>query len=253
MTTPASLVQLFAEASAAVQAAVRGIDPDARRRRTARPGQYALDLVADEAVCAVLERAPVRIVSEESGVHERAGAAITVVVDPVDGSTNCARGLAYWATSICALDADGPLAAVVVNQATGSHTVAVRGEGATRDGIRLRASAVTALPDAVVGLGGLPEAHLGWKQSRMLGCCALALCEVAAGGLDAYVDPFAAHAPWDYLGALLACTEAGAVVRDPRGDALVTDAFDARRQVVAGGTEDIVTAIEQGLADGGLR
>ena len=46
-------------------------------------------------------RPPVRIVSEESGVHERAGAAITVVLDPVDGSTNCSRGIAYWATSIC--------------------------------------------------------------------------------------------------------------------------------------------------------
>ena len=70
------------------------------RDRTERPGQYALDLVADDAACAVLERAPVRIVSEESGVHERAGAAITVVIDPVDGSTNCSRGIAYWATSI---------------------------------------------------------------------------------------------------------------------------------------------------------
>ena len=83
------------------------------------PGQYALDLVADAAASAVLEQPPVRIVSEESGVHERAGASITVVIDPVDGSTNCSRGIAYWATSIGALDADGRCAALVVNQAAG--------------------------------------------------------------------------------------------------------------------------------------
>ena len=43
-------------------------------------------------------------------MHERAGATVTVVLDPVDGSTNCSRGIAYWAMSICALDADGALA-----------------------------------------------------------------------------------------------------------------------------------------------
>lgn len=247
MTGPDDLLELFTAAAVAVREAVTAIPAADRRLRTSRPGQYALDIVADDAACAVLGRAPVRIVSEESGLHDRAGATVTVVVDPVDASTNFARGIAYWATSICALDADGPLAALVVNQATGAQTIAVRGGGATRDGVALRASPETNLADAVVGLGALPAAPLGWKQSRMLGCCALALCEVAAGGLDAYLDPYASHAPWDYLGAMLACTEAGAVVRDPRGTPLVTDAFDARRQVVAGGTEEIVAMIERGL------
>ena len=39
-----------------------------------------------------------------------------------------ARDIPYWATSMCALDADGPLAALVVNQATG----VVRYRGARR-------------------------------------------------------------------------------------------------------------------------
>ena len=34
---------------------------------------------------------------------------VCVVLDPVDGSTNASRGLPCWATSLCALDADGPL------------------------------------------------------------------------------------------------------------------------------------------------
>ena len=110
------------------------LDLDARRARTSVAGQYALDLVADEAALAVLERLPVHVVSEESGVHEHAGASITVVLDPVDGSTNCARDISYWATSICALDGDGALAALVVNQASGTRTVAVRGAGTQRDG-----------------------------------------------------------------------------------------------------------------------
>jgi myo-inositol-1(or 4)-monophosphatase len=248
LTQPDALLELFTDAASAVRTAVRGIPASTMRERTPRPGQYALDLVADTAVCNVLERAPVRIVSEESGVHERPDARVTVVVDPVDGSTNCARGIAYWATSLCALDEDGPLAALVVNQAAGIHTAAVRGKGATRDGVPLRASTVTRMADAIMGLGGLPSTSLGWKQSRALGCCSLLLCEVAAGGLDAYLDPGAYHAPWDYLGGMLACTESGATVRDARGEELVTVETDARRQIVAAGTVELLDLLETGLA-----
>ena len=50
-------------------------------------------------------------------------------VDPVDGSTNCSRGIPYWGISLCALDADGPLCAFVENGATGARYTAVRGTG----------------------------------------------------------------------------------------------------------------------------
>src|SRR5262249_23325434 len=130
MTDPDALLELFADAARAVLGAVEAVAADDRRARTDRPGQYAIDLVADAAAGSVLERAGVRIVSEESGVHECDGARVTVVLDPVDGSTNFSRGIPYWATSICALDADGALAGLVVNQATGVSTTAVRGAGA---------------------------------------------------------------------------------------------------------------------------
>lgn len=240
--TPDALIDMFDAAAAAVRAAVAGIAADRLRDRTGRPGQYALDLAADAAACGVLSKAPVRVVSEESGVHERASR-VTVVLDPVDGSTNCSRGITYWATSICALDGDGPLAALVVNQATGQRTWAARGEGAFRDGAPLTPSRVARVEDAVVALAGTPARVLPWKQFRALGCAALALCDVAAGGLDGYVDGGAFHAPWDYLGGLLACREAGAVVRSVDGAELVTSAVDARRQVLAAGTGELARAL----------
>jgi myo-inositol-1(or 4)-monophosphatase len=245
MTRPDALLELFDATAAVVLAAVRKIPASERRARTDRRGQYALDLVADAAACSVLERAGVRIVSEESGVHECDGAAITVVIDPVDGSTNCSRNIPFWATSLCALDAGGALAALVVNQATGSRTTAIRGEGAYRDGERLRASTVRKVEDAMVHLAGAPRRVLPWKQYRSLGCAALALCEVAAGSLDGNVDGGAWHAPWDYLGGYLACIEAGAVVLDAQGASLVTDAVEARRQLVAAGTKELADALLQ--------
>ena len=241
--TPETLIACFDDAARAVRAAVTTIDAGTRRARTHVPGQYALDVIADAAALAVLDKLAVRVVSEESGLHERPGADITVVLDPVDGSTNCARGIAYWAISLCALDADGPLASLVVNQATGQRTTAIRGAGATRDGTSLRASMVTRVEDAVIALSGFPRRPLGWKQFRALGCASLMLCDVAAGGLDGLVDSHPNLAPWDYLGGYLVCVEAGATVRDARGDELVTDDFSARRQLVAGGTDELVDAL----------
>ena len=80
-STPDVLLELFVDVAHAVRRAIDTIDAMELRRRTDRGGQYALDLVADAEACRVLQRAGVRIVSEESGVHERDGATITVVVD----------------------------------------------------------------------------------------------------------------------------------------------------------------------------
>jgi myo-inositol-1(or 4)-monophosphatase len=241
--TPDALLELFDAAARAVRDAVTGIQLHALRDRTGRPGQYALDVVADRAVLGVLADAPVRIVSEESAFHDHAGASITVVVDPVDGSTNCARGISYWATSICAVDGEGPLAALVVNQATGARTTAVRGRGAYRDGVRLRAASTARVEDSVIALGGWPARPLGWKQSRMLGSIALELVDVAAGGLDGHVDAGRFTAPWDYLGGLLACREAGAVVCDANGDELAVTDPNARRQIVAAATPALLDTL----------
>jgi myo-inositol-1(or 4)-monophosphatase len=241
--TPETLIECFDDVAHAVRTAVTTIDVGTRRARTNVPGQYALDVIADAAALAVLDKMTVRVVSEESGLHERPGANITVVLDPVDGSTNCSRGIAYWAISLCALDADGPLASLVVNQATGQRTSAIRGEGATRDGSALHASTVTRIEDAVIALSGFPSRALPWKQFRALGCASLMLCDVAAGGLDGLLDSHPHLAPWDYLGGYLACVEAGATVRDANGDELVTDDCTARRQLVAAGTGELVDAL----------
>ena len=168
--TPDQLIECFDETARAVREAVAGIDRSAVRARTDKPGQYALDVIADAAALEILRKLPVRIVSEESGVHEREGADITVVLDPVDGSTNCSRGIEYWAISLCALDAEGPLAALVVNQSTEQRTSAIRGRGAQRDGAVLQTSRVTRVEDSVIALSGYPMRRLPWKQFRALGC-----------------------------------------------------------------------------------
>ena len=122
---------MLGAAADAVAAALGGLD-DWGPAGT-RPGQYRSDIAADEAAVAILSDAGFGVLSEESGLHD-AERPLLAVVDPLDGSTNAARGLPWFATSICVLDSDGPLAAVVVNQANGVRYDAIRAGGARRDG-----------------------------------------------------------------------------------------------------------------------
>jgi len=205
-----------------------------------KPGQYASDLVADAAALDVLLGAGMGVLSEESGLtHDERE--LLVVVDPVDGSTNASRGLPWFATSLCALDAAGPLAAVVVNQATGEHFAAERGGGARRNGAPMGPTTCTELSQALVAITSTPRQPLGWRQVRSLGAVALDLCSVACGHLDAYVDCGRGnHGPWDYLGAMLVCLEAGAPVVDAHGLDLVARRPDDRRAPVAAATPQLL-------------
>lgn len=210
-----------------------------------RPGQYALDLAADRAVLEVLDDAGLGVLSEESGLH-RPEAPLIAVVDPVDGSTNASRGIPWYATSVCILDSAGPRAAVVANLANGVRYHAVRDGGAWRDGTSIGPSGCTEMRRAVVGLSGYPRRHLGWAQFRALGSAALEMCAVAEGALDVFTVGGRAHlAPWDYLGALLLCTEAGATVIDLDGRELVTAEFTARRAVAATATPALMAELQR--------
>jgi myo-inositol-1(or 4)-monophosphatase len=207
-----------------------------------RAGQHHSDLAADDAALEVLARAEVGVLSEESGLH-RPDRPVTVVIDPLDGSTNAAQGIPWYATSLCAVDGDGPRVALIVDLPRRRRFQAVRGGGASVDGAALHPSGCTRLADAVVGLSGFPARHLGWRQYRALGAVALDLCAVAEGTLDAYLDcSRSAHGPWDYLGGMLICQEAGGFAGDASGREMTGRASiqpDARRTPVAAGTAEL--------------
>jgi myo-inositol-1(or 4)-monophosphatase len=239
--TDDALLAVLSETVAAVRAALEGLG-DWGPAGT-RPGQYFSDIAADKAALDVLRGAGLGVLSEETGPHDT-GRDIVVVLDPVDGSTNAARGIPWYATSLCAVDERGARVAVVVNQATGERFEAVRGGGALRNGRPTGPTACTRLDDAVVGLTGYPPVDFGWRQMRSLGAAALDLCAVACGRFDAYVDcSNHAHSPWDYLGGMLVCQEAGAQVAEAGGRDLVILGWTDRRVPVAAGTPELLDQV----------
>ena len=225
------LLQVLDDAVRAVRGALD--DLDEWGPSGTKPGQYRLDLAADAAALPILHGAGLAVLSEESGVTGPA-APLLAVIDPVDGSTNAHRGVPFYATSICVLDAEGPLVGVVVNQATGVHFEAVRGGGAQRDGEGVTPSSCADLSSALVGISGFPGVHPGWAQFRAFGAAALEFCAVAEGTLDAYsVVGTSTLFGWDYLAGMLICTEAGAVTKERDGRDVVVRDDTTRRPVVA--------------------
>jgi len=210
-----------------------------------RATQYAVDLRADAAALAVLHAAGCAVMSEESGLTQPpdGGGDLTVVLDPLDGSTNASRRVPWYATALCAVDGRGMRASVVANQAAGNDRWwASRGGGALRNGSPLRTSGCASMSEAVVGVSGLPRERPGWAQFRALGAAALDICLVASGSLDAWID-FNRHGAWDYLASLLVLREAGGADVELEGRDPVALGHADRRTVLVAATPSLLDEV----------
>ena len=159
----------------------------------------------------------------EEGANRESKSGVTWVIDPIDGTVNYLYDIPGWCISIAAKDKDGGLAGVVYSPATQSLWKAHRGGGAFLNGNLIKCNDPVALNRALVGSGFaydlekrkiqaaliarlLPEI----RDLRRLGACAVDMCHVASGSLDAYFE--AGVNEWDYAAAGLIATEAGAMI-----------------------------------------
>lgn len=187
------------------------------------------DREAEAAAVAVLraERPDDAITGEEGARSGPAGATRRWVVDGLDGTTNFAAGVPHWCVAVALHDDDGPLACAIEDPLRGERFAAARGEGAAiagpggrrvaarvRTGRPLdRAVVATFLrPDRLDALraGALAAALVARTGGlRMPGSGSLDLAWVAAGRLDAWIQPD--PDPWDWLPGRLLVEEAGGV------------------------------------------
>ena len=221
-----------------------------------RPDQYALDQVADAAALDVLDAAGVGVLSEESGLRAGSGSE-TVIVDPVDGSTNASRGIPHYCISLCAVDSSSadaaaahpdatvviPIAGLVRHLVSGEEFTAVAGGGAHLDGHPIAPSGCEHGARAVIGVSGRPGAELPVWQVRVLGSAALDLCAVACGRLDAYLDLNSNHGVWDYAAGILICSEAGAWIGEADSRELLHLSHSERRGPVAASTPELAALL----------
>ncbi len=188
---------------------------------------------ADKAVEALLTSGisaarPADGILGEEGASSAGTSGVRWVVDPIDGTVNYLYGIPQWAVSIGVESAGETLVGVVYDPSKDELWQAVRGAGATLNGVPLRCSTVTSLAQTLVGTGFgydarrrqvqsllLPDLLPQVRDIRRLGAGSLDLCSVAAGRLDAYFEQ--GLSPWDLSAGGLIAAEAGAVVSGLRG------------------------------------
>ena len=186
-----------------------------------REYKHLLDEAAQRALVETLQGQSVstQLISEEGNVVICGGGPV-IIADPVDGTTNLARGLPPAVTCLSVSDNcrfSGTLAAVVKNLYTGETYAAEPGKGATLEGHPLKVATPRQARAALLSIDISKNPKLdrvtpllnNCRYIRMLGSSATELSLVAGGNLDAYLDIRGTLRATDVAAALLLLTEAG--------------------------------------------
>ena len=178
-----------------------------------------------------------------------------IVIDPVDGSMNVARGIMTAAVALAILPIDAPINAEQVQWAlvgdlfSGTVYQAQRGGGAYRNGRRCSVSATRQPEDSIIGINfdgrdiptisKLLMQQPGIGAVRRSGSSAMDIVYVASGAYDAYVDIGDILTAESFLASLSIVLEAGGVVSDQNGNNLrdITNLSEGFSLVVAGAAE----------------
>jgi myo-inositol-1(or 4)-monophosphatase len=156
------------------------------------------------------------------------------IVDPIDGTRGYLAGREDWCVSVALVEDTAPLLGAVFAPASDEFFFAARGQGATRNDVRLQATAGTQMDfSRVAGPKPLVE-RLNLSSGEIvlhprIASLALRLCRVAQGSLDAAFAGGQSH-DWDLAAANLIVQEANGTMTALSGEAILYN----RREVAHG-------------------
>jgi myo-inositol-1(or 4)-monophosphatase len=235
----AALVALAVTAAEAAAAIIREATPRRRALTWQHKSEFdfvsEVDLAAESRALAILTAAlpEARILAEETAATltpaER-DAGVTIILDPLDGTTNFLHGVPEYAVSL-GIMVEGQLAAgVVLNVPRGECFTAWANGGAWLGEERLSVSDITEPSKALIGTGfpfkdptEIPayqaqcaRVMAATSGIRRPGAASIDLASVAAGRFDAFWENVLA--PWDVAAGILLIREAGGIVTDFDGN-----------------------------------
>ena len=170
------------------------------------------------------------IIAEES-IQEKFDNSI--IIDPIDGTTNFAHHIPHCAISIGVYENRLPKYTIVYNPILNELFYAKKGEGAFKNGKRISVSTQNDFQRSLIATGfpyssAENEEDLKWvinklkhilprcQDIRRLGSAALDLCYVAEGKYEGFYE--INLKPWDVSAGMLIVTEAGGIVSDRYSD-----------------------------------
>ncbi len=219
-----------------------------------------LDKVAENAVLMYLERnaVPLNVLSEEIGFVDRGGEE-TLVLDPIDGSSNAVAEIPYYTVSL-GVGKDslaGMRLGYIRNLVTGDTYWAEKGKGAFKNGRQIHVRKPDFKDLFVMNYMGRyahPEAYNISKKassSRWLGCSSLETVIVAEGQADAfcmYSENYVhCERIVDIAAAVLILREAGGEIYDLEGNVLdMRFDLEHRSNVMAVGYKEVFDYLMRG-------
>ena len=134
-------------------------------------------------------------------------------IDPLDGTANYVHAIPHWCVSIACEDDEGPLAGAIYDACRDELYSAARGQGATRDDVRLEVPPAVPIGESLVS--GNFSGNLGLAARighvRLLGSTALDMAWAAGGRCDGFVQG-GRFGRWDVAAGIVICREAGLAV-----------------------------------------
>jgi myo-inositol-1(or 4)-monophosphatase len=227
------------EAGAAIRAVA-----EAGVREIVFKGEGKRDLVTEAdkrseqiIIDAIRSRYPDHRILAEEGTSSGGEGAYRWIVDPLDGTTNFAHRYPLYCVSIAVERAGETVVGVVYAPYMDELFVAIRGGGATLNGVPIRVSGVTELIGGLLCTGfpyrldGPTNNLTNWgnfvlrtQATRRDGAAALDICYVAAGRFDGFWE--LNLQPWDMAAGALIVQEAGGTISDPSGNPYRVDGHD---------------------------
>jgi myo-inositol-1(or 4)-monophosphatase len=201
---------------------------------------------------------PVKVLTEERGevLLGSGSPEYTLILDPVDGSDNFTRRLGMTSFSVAAIPMGDTLTIDNVQYGLVGHLfldkvfTAEKGKGAYCNDEKIRTSRETDLRKSL-----LSAYILGKKQDylervypllrhitnlRCFGTAAYELCQVAAGGLESYIDVRNLCTSENFMAAAMMIQEAGGIVSDERGEKLMPiPQLDYGYNIIASGNREL--------------
>ena len=201
---------------------------------------------------------PVKVLTEERGelVVGSGSPEYTLIIDPVDGSDNFTRRLGMTGFSAAAIPAGEALTIDHVQYGFVGHLfldkifTSEKGKGAYCNKEKIMTSRETDLRKSLMSVYVLGEKQDYLERvypllrqitnMRCFGSAAYELCQVAAGGLESYVDVRNLCTPENFMAAAMIIQEAGGIVTDDRGEPLIPiPRLDYGYSIIASGNREL--------------
>jgi myo-inositol-1(or 4)-monophosphatase len=201
-----------------------------------------IDKIAEDACIDYIKKndVSIKLISEESGTFSFGDdPKYTLIVDPIDGSTNASRGVPFFSLSLALLDGttfNDVIAGLVRAPLLLKNNLfeVVKGRDIKVDGKPIKPQPIEEkLSKAIVSIYVYdtelelvkPVASKAYK-TRLFGSIALEVCYTATGLLDALIDTRGTLKIMDFVAAKLFIEEAGGIITDMEGKLLTSNVFE---------------------------